>query len=114
MWKEFCGDNNLEIEGTSITSRDIRGTAFTTLTSGGVKKECEVISTLYTSSALAWRAFETTLLQWLEGRRIVHMREVPTLRSIELCENSLHAEPILHTYSYVSCRITAYYKKQIL
>jgi len=107
-WKEFCEDNNIMIAEEAITSRDSLGAFFTTITSGGVKEPAARIPRLYASQEDAWQDFETHLLQWLAGRRRVHLRCPGVLRDIKLYQDKLHEDWEELQYYFVYCRLTAY------
>ena len=107
-WNVLQQDNNIKVVATPYEiSTDEHGTRFVTLTSGGEEKEGSYIPVLYVDELRAWDEFETVLLRWLGGRRLVHLRHAPTLERIVLYKDSLHGD-FRAEYCFVYCRLTAY------
>ena len=107
-WRELFQDNNIIVSGTCDKSYDINGNAFVTFTSGGEKKQGEIVPALYSTKTKAVKAFEDGLLVWLNGRRKVYLRMFPEVREVKYCADTFHEDYNMETYYYVACRITAY------
>jgi len=107
-WKELFQDNGIKVEKIIDRSYDPRGKVCTTITSGGVKLESAKIPTLYGSAEGAWKAFEDTLLTWLDGRRQVFLRKPPELLETTYFTDTIDGDWSRETYYVVYCRLTAY------
>lgn len=108
-WKELFQDNNIVVASKGYkTSQDEYDNSFLVITSGGVKKQGEIMPVLYATPDLAWKAFESTLLAWLKGRRQLHVRSFPELVELKMFQDELDREWTQLTYYAVACRITAY------
>jgi len=109
-YQEFFDDNSIKVARSGYASAfDQYDQAFATLTSGGPKTPGEEVPMLFRTPELAWAAFENSLLVWLNGRRNVHIRMQPTLRTMELFRFDGHADEPVGSYWYcVRCRLTAY------
>ncbi len=110
--KEWFLDNNFEIAERCEKAQDRHGNMFTVVVSGGVLENKrgmpQQLPAYYSSEELAWKEFENSLLTWLNGRRRIHIRTMPTLETHTFYNDSgLDPAWAVQVFT-VRCRLTAY------
>ena len=107
-WKELFQDHNIKVEKIIDRSYDPRGKLCTTVVAGGIKTEGAAFPVIYGTPEEAWKAFEDTLLTWLDGRRQVYLGRPPELVEQIYFYDTIETDYQRVTYYTVYCRLTAY------